>query len=50
MNESFNPQVATEKVPGTLHQTPVQFENFNTPVSEAMRALAEKNVAQTRDL
>ena len=50
MNESFNPQVAAEKVRDTLHETAVQFEDFNTPVSEAMRALAEKNVAQTREL
>jgi phasin len=50
MNESFNPQVAAEKVRDTLRQTAVQFEDFNTPVSEAMRALAEKNVAQTREL
>jgi phasin len=49
MNESFNPQVAAEKVPDTLRKTAVQFEDFNTPVSEAMRALAEKNVAQTRE-
>jgi hypothetical protein len=38
MNESFNPQVAAEKVRDTLRQTAVQFEDFNTPVSEAMRA------------
>ena len=50
MNEYFNPQVAAEKVRDTLRQTAVQFEDFNTPVSEAMRALAEKNVAQTREL
>jgi phasin len=50
MNESFNPQVAAEKVRDTLRQTAVQFEDFNTPVSEAMRALAEKNVAQTREV
>ena len=49
MNEHFNPQVAAEKVRDTLHQTAVQFEDFNTPVSEAMRVLAEKNVAQTRE-
>ena len=50
MNEYFNPQVAAEKVRDTLRQTAVQFEDFNTPVPEAMRALAEKNVAQTREL
>ena len=50
MNESFNPQVVTEKVRDTLRQTAVQFEDFNVPASEAMRALAEKNVAQTREL
>jgi hypothetical protein len=50
MNESLNPQVAAEKVRDTLRQTAIQFEDFNTPVSEAMRALAEKNVARTREL
>jgi phasin len=50
MNESFNPQVAAEKVRDTLRQTPDQFEDLSAPASEAMRALAEKNVAQTREL
>ena len=50
MNESFNPQVAAENVRDTLRQAAVQFEDLDTPVSEAMRALAEKNVAQTREL
>jgi phasin len=50
MNESFNPQVAAEKVRDTLRQTAVQFEDFNIPALEAMRALAGKNVAQTREL
>jgi phasin len=50
MNESFNPQVAAEKVHDAFRKTAAQFEYFNTPVSEAMRALAEKNVAQTREL
>jgi phasin len=51
MNESFNPQVAAEKARDAYRNTTAQFENlaFDTPVSEAMRALAEKNLAQTRN-
>jgi phasin len=51
MNES-NPQVAAEKASDTYRKTAAQFEDFafNPPISEAMRALAEKNVAQTREL
>jgi len=52
MNESFNPQVAAEKARDTYRMTAAQFENLtlDNPVSEAMRALAEKNVAQTREV
>ncbi len=52
MNESFNPQVAAEKAADTYRKTAVQFEDFafNPPIPGAIRALAEKNVAQTREL
>jgi hypothetical protein len=51
MNESFTPQVAAEKARETYRKTAAQFEDLalNTPVSEGLRALAEKNVAQTRE-
>jgi len=49
MNESFNPQVAAEKARETYPAA--QFEDLalNTPVSEGLRALAEKNMAQARE-
>jgi len=52
MNESFNPQIAAEKVRDAYPTTAAQFENltFGNPLSEAMRVLAEKNVAQTREV
>ena len=51
MNESFNPQVAAEKARETYRKTAAQFENLalNTPVSEGLRAMAEKNIAQARE-
>lgn len=51
MNKSYNPQVATERARETNRKTAAQFENLmlGAPVSEAMRALAEQNVAQTRE-
>jgi len=51
MNESFNPQVAAEKARETYRKTALQFEDLalNTPVSEGLRALAEKNIAQARE-
>lgn len=51
MNESFNPQVAAEKARETYRKTAAQFEDLalNTPVSEGLRALAEKNIAQARE-
>jgi phasin len=51
MNESYNPQVATERTRETNRKTAAQFENLmlGAPMSEAMRALAEQNVAQTRE-
>lgn len=47
MNESFNPQVAAEKA----RDTAPKLENLalNNSMSEAISALAEKNVAQTRE-
>jgi hypothetical protein len=47
MNESFTPQVAAEKARETYRKTAAQFEDLalNTPVSEGLRALAEKNIA-----
>ncbi|MGH6736135.1 MAG: phasin family protein [Methyloceanibacter sp.] len=52
MNESFNPQKAAENARDTYRTTAAQFENLavDNPFSEAMRTLAEKNVAQTREL
>ena len=52
MNESFNPQVAAEKARETYRKTALQFEDLalNTPVSEGLRALAEKNLSQTREV
>ena len=51
MNESFNPQVAAEKARETYRKTAAQFEDLalNTPVSEGLRALAEKNIAQAHE-
>jgi phasin len=51
MNESFNPQVAAQKARDTYRKNAVQVENLalDNSVSEAMRALAEKNIAQTRE-
>jgi phasin len=47
-----NPKVAAEKARDTYRKTAAQFEEvaLNTQVPEAMRALAEKNIAQTREL
>ncbi len=52
MNESFNPQGAAEKTRDTYRKSAAQFENLalDTPLSEAVRAITEKNVAQTREL
>jgi phasin len=51
MNESFNPQVNADKARDTYRRTAAQFEDwaFDTPLVEAMRTLAENNVAQTRE-
>ena len=52
MNESINPQVAVGKARDTDRKTTAQFENLalDAPLSEAVRALSEKNVAQTREV
>jgi len=52
MNESYNPQVAGEKARETNRKTATQLENLmlGAPVSGAMRALAEQNVDQTREV
>jgi phasin len=52
MNDTSNSQVAAEKARDTYRKTAAQFEELarDTKVPEAMRALAEKNIAQTREL
>jgi hypothetical protein len=52
MNESFNPQGAAEKARDSYRKTVAQFEEWagNGEVPEAMRALAEKNITQTREV
>src|SRR5206468_9675389 len=52
MNKSSNSKVASEKTRDTYRQTAAQFEELvhNAQLPEAMRALAEKNIAQTREL
>jgi phasin len=52
MNDSDDPQVAAEQARDTDRKTAAQFEKlaFDTPLPEAMRAVAEKNVAQTREV
>jgi hypothetical protein len=45
------PKVAIEKTRGTPHKTMLQLEGYRvTEVPDSMRALAEKSVAQTRQL
>ena len=50
MNESFNPKVAAEKARETYRKTAAQFDEIARDTPEAMRALAEKSIAQTREL
>jgi phasin len=52
MTQSPNPNVAAEKARTTYRKTAAQFEELagETDVPEAMRALAEKNIAQTREI
>ena len=51
MNDSDNPRVAAERARDTFGKTAAQFEKsaLDTPLPDAMRAVAEKNVAQTRE-
>jgi phasin len=49
MNDSDNPQVAAEQARDTYRKTAAQFEKL-APLPEAMRAVAEKNVAHTREV
>jgi phasin family protein len=49
MNESFNPQVAAERARETYRKTAAQFEELARDTPEAMRDLATKNLAQTRE-
>ena len=51
MNESSNSKVAAEKARNAYRKTVAQFEDLvPTQLPEAMRSLAEKNIAQTREL
>jgi phasin len=51
MNESSNSKVAPERARDAYHKSAAQFEDLvPTQLPEAMRALAEKNIAQTREL
>jgi phasin len=52
MNESSNSKVAAKKTRDTYRKTAAQFDQLvhDTQVPAAMRALAEKNIAQTREL
>jgi len=52
MTESLNPRVAADKARDTYRKTATQFEELvhDTQLPEAMRALAEKNIAQLREL
>lgn len=49
---SLNPKVAADKPHDSYRKTATQFEELvhDTQLPEAMRALAEKNIAQTREL
>ena len=49
MNEAHSPQVAAEKAGTAYRKTAVQFEQMARDTPEAMRALAEKNLAQSRE-
>jgi hypothetical protein len=51
MNETFNPQAVAEKARDAYRKTASQFEELakNTQMPGAMRAIAEMNLAQTRE-
>jgi phasin len=52
MNDSFNPHAAAEKTRDSYRKNVAEFEQLarHTEVPEAMRALAEKNITQTREV
>jgi phasin len=52
MNESSNSKASGEKARDTYRRTAAQFEELvqNPQLPEAMRSIAEKNIAQTREL
>src|SRR6188508_3720785 len=52
MNDSLNTQAAAEKTRDSYRKNVAEFEQLarNTEVPEAMRALAEKNITQTREV
>jgi hypothetical protein len=50
MNDAINPKVAAAEARDTYRTTAVQFEEMARDTPEAMRALAEKNLADARIL
>jgi phasin len=50
MNESVNPKATAEKARETSRKTAAQFEELAHDTPEAMRAFAEKSIAQTREM
>jgi phasin len=52
MTESLNPKASADKTRDTYRKTAAQFDELvhDTQLPEAVRALAEKNIAQTREL
>jgi phasin len=52
MNATHNPEAPAETARDSYRKTAAQFEELagNTKVPEAMRALAEKNITQTREV
>ncbi|MGA7456293.1 MAG: phasin family protein [Methyloceanibacter sp.] len=52
MNDSDNPRVAAERARDKFEKTAARFEKsaLDTPMPDAMRAVAEKNVAQTHEV
>ena len=52
MNDFDNPRGAAERARDTFEKTAAQVEKLalDSPLPEAMRAVAEKNVAQTREV
>jgi phasin len=50
MNESLNPKAAAEKARETYGKTATQIEELAYDTPEAMRSIAEKGIAQTREM